>query len=419
MLSETTTIEKDLERYILEINLDEKGTYNMEIECLSGICILGDYFTSLIVGNIKEIDLSENIYLNNLYFETGEKYILNQYHVHNITKDTYVYFYHDNLRNYEYHGYQQHTYYEICEEGKNCTKNIQIYKFEKDKTYTIHFYPYDEYYHYNNEIKENNNIEGETVSYEETDNIGPNQDKDYYSDRYYYGRYAFFPINENTFENLDYGVYTFEGPKIVTTPIDNKQRYILSDELYYRFGNQTNEEIKFDNINKLENIKFSESYNKNCPGNYSQIIILIPREMNVSTKLIVVNEYEKNPENEIIIPSKTSKIIKFDKYIEYGIYNYLCTFNSEQNIKLLFSDSNDGTNLIIQNTAEIPLYAPSSDKDYKIIIKEYVPKYAFFGAINPYLFNTYYSYYAKSIKSDFDLNNYVNWVPANIRINSN
>ena len=124
-----------LEKKICEINLEENGTYYMELKCASVLCFFGDYFTSFINGNIKEIDLSQNIYLNNIRFETNEDYNLYQYKVSNIENDTYVYFYHEMLRyNYD----KDYTFFEICDEGKNCTKNVQIYKFEKNNTYMIY-----------------------------------------------------------------------------------------------------------------------------------------------------------------------------------------------------------------------------------------------------------------------------------------
>ena len=44
------------------------------------------------------------------------------------------------------------------------------------------------------------------------------------------------------------------------------------------------------------------------------------------------------------------------------IYNYLFSFISEQNIKLLYSDSQERTNIIIQNSVSIHIYASSKDK---------------------------------------------------------
>ena len=149
----------------------------------------------------------------------------------------------------------------LCDEDKNCTKNVQIYKFEKDKTYMIYFYP--EVYFRSQKLKNKfgigeEEIEEETAKEEEKGQEeerekekekeeekekekekeqedekedekepGPSYDK-----TYYYRRYAFFPINKNTFKNLEYGEYNFEGPKIVTTPIDNNQRYIFLDNHY-------------------------------------------------------------------------------------------------------------------------------------------------------------------------------------------
>ena len=256
--------------------------------------------------------------MNALEFYTDKKFDDTIYKINNINEDTYVYFFHYGCYRYSYR--KDYTFFEVCnDETKICDKNVQIYKFEKDKTYTIYFHLYNEYYNepprklvqYNNEddltdIPDSDELsptdditdvpfptdtdESDDYPSDDTDVPDTDESDDYPSDdtdvpytdksddyptddtdepdttdsdesdqpypdygRYYYGRYAFFPILHNTLMNLDYEVYSFDEPKIVVAKNDNKQRHIVTDNLYYKYINQTDENINLDNIDKLAN----------------------------------------------------------------------------------------------------------------------------------------------------------------------
>ena len=49
-------------------------------------------------------------------------------------------------------------------------------------------------------------------------------------------------------------------------------------------------------------------------------------------------------------------------------------------------DSSETYNFIVQNSSPFPIYVDKFDKDVKIKIKTYYPRYSYFSAINNYIF---------------------------------
>ena len=149
--------------YMYQVNLTYDGTYYIELETQSGsIMEIGSVFESYIPGMVKEIDLSESYYYNDLNFYTNKDYGYYEYKVKNLKEAKYVFFkaqinYYNPYVPYfgndtfpicsPYSQYIDGNYYfecdnypifEVCN-GKtgNCTKFVQFYKFENGTEYTI------------------------------------------------------------------------------------------------------------------------------------------------------------------------------------------------------------------------------------------------------------------------------------------
>ena len=71
--------------YMYQVNLTYDGTYYIELETQSGsIMEIGSVFESYIPGKVKEIDLSESYYYNDLDFYTNKDYGYYEYKVKNL-----------------------------------------------------------------------------------------------------------------------------------------------------------------------------------------------------------------------------------------------------------------------------------------------------------------------------------------------
>ena len=77
--------------------------------------------------------------------------------------------------------------FEICDYNDECTNNITSYKFLKNRNYTINI-------HFIN----------------------------IYNNNYYYSSFYFFPVLEDTIENITNGYYFFSIPKIFYINLENK-----------------------------------------------------------------------------------------------------------------------------------------------------------------------------------------------------
>ena len=104
------------------------------------------------------------------------------------------------------------------------------------------------------------------------------------------------------------------------------------------------------------------------------------------------------------------------------------TFNSyKKNIRLSISEENEGTDTIIQNIYNFDVYADKNSEEYQINVKNYLLRYAIFGAIDPYYFKSFYGFGIKYLKLhlndwrryyyDIYIENY-KLSQANFRINS-
>ena len=470
---------------IYHVNITENGTYYMSIEGDYPLFYFGDFFNSFIPETTKQIDLSEKIYYNELDFSTNIPFKPTKYKISNLTEEKYVFFAHlkyDKYRDYENIDI---TFFEICKgEKQECKQNIPIYKFEPETDYTIYFYLYDRNYYYSakdpepdktdhnvykanepyslddieqseemdptedidNEEENDGESEAEiepdtsdddpieTDPMDDSDSDSPDPsdssdepypDPDYdKEERYQYPRYAFFPISSNIIQNIDEGIYSFEEPKIFMTPIDEKSRKIYTESKYFKYYAQTSENIS-QNLTLLSELKFKnceEELIETSSGNYT-LFILIPLGFKNKTKFISSSELDEEYKEEYIIHAGKSKIIYITEVDFNFMYNPVYIFTSNKKLYLSYSDDTEGTDLIIINSGGFPIYAPKSDEEYKVKVTLYNSKYAFYGVINPYLFETYKSYARKAYLNGGDLNllvdNYLDLIQMNLRVNSN
>ena len=84
---------------------------------------------------------------------------------------------------------------------------------------------------------------------------------------------------------------------------------------------------------------------------------------------------------------------------------------------IVFSEENEGTDFIIQNTVGLPIFVEKSDKEQTITVTQYPPRFTYFGAENPYLYNTLYNY-AQNLIEVINVKNYMKLTQMNLRISS-
>ena len=86
-----------------------------------------------------------------------------------------------------------------------------------------------------------------------------------------------------------------------------------------------------------------------------------------------------------------------------------------------FSEYDNNTDYIIHNHFFLPIYIEKTEKDCLIKVKKYSPNFAFFGAENPFLFNSIYNYSKRILNYGYgiNINNYTKLPQIHFRINSN
>ena len=93
--------------------------------------------------------------------------------------------------------------------------------------------------------------------------------------------------------------------------------------------------------------------------------------------------------------------------------------SSYKNLRVNFSDE-EATDYIIQNYLGLVIYVEKTEKDCNITVTKYPNKFSFFGAGEPYIFNSFFNYAQIYLitKYGYNLNNYENLPQINIRFNS-
>ena len=410
--------------YIYQVNLTYDGTYYIELETQSGsIMEIGSVFESYIPGKVKEIDLSDSYYYNDLDFYTNKDYGYYEYKVKNLTEAKYVFFkalisYYNSYAPYygndtfpicsRYSQYIDGNYYYECDNypifevcnGKtgNCTKFVQFYKFENGTEYTItvHFLKnYETYYYFPDEPK------------------------------YRYVKYILLPLSNNDLENIDgeTGIYPCDKPKIYQINANaNKDIYGFKDYIEFQYFNIS--KTKINNIEGLFELNFQEksSHFLKLFKNETRYYVAILFSPNFKGKLYLLDEMDEefNQTSFEILKDKNRLVERFEEEEIIKGYMYTSVITSDhKNMKYAISDNDEKTDLIIQNYGQFPIYFDKTEDGSKINIKYYSPKYAFFGATNPYFFDTIYSYLTKTASMEgIDINSYLKVTQMNLRINT-
>ena len=420
----TTKYDISINNKLLKIVLSNPGTYYLEFYSKNSLSKGGNFTTFLQDSIIDTIDLSQKLYYSN--FETrifGDRNLLpNMYKVKNIKKDIFVYFTF-SIKNQNINDFNNP--FKICNDNTDeCEENVDLYKFLKGNEYTI----------YINFIRNNNfNIL----------NI------------FYYPSYSFFPIFDDTIEEKKEGFYSVEEPKIFYIDLKNKpQLYLYNTKtisLAYtnkKLIENNLKNLEFKEITKLNNIIESSDYN------YA-IIMVIPSENNTPIIIFIISEYitENNIEEYIVKAGKnvlfhlnvndyneTNSISnedslnnddnenneeeKWEEEDETDIddesqsifYNNLITFSSEiKNMIIMYSeDEFINYDFIVQNYIPIPVYVNTNDKENKIQINNYKPRYAFFVVI----YSSLMKYYISAVSEYLKLTDLNKKYPLNIRLNT-
>ena len=426
--------------------LKENGTYYLEVECFSYLCEIGGSFSTIIIGDyIKTIDLSQKTYFNDYNYYFGQKYYgLVEYKVSGLKEDKFVYFtsleedrdYPSNYypyypeetsdqtdnndkrdgkdgsdeseptpkQNPSWNYYQNLTVFEVFNIQTGRTeKSVRIYKFVKDYEYIIRIHSI---------IKDNN----------------------YDEKQYEFFPYLFFPITLENYKAIssDNEFFNFNGPMLgVIKPNSAKNIMLFTnmfDEFDFFLTAKTNESIddnyNLESLSKISKLEFEkkESVQINASESHTTVVFIIPREHESNTKLYIVNDIIEEYKDSYTIPGDKSTLIfcedKEGKAFEY--HNNITTFTSNnKNMHFIISEENEGTDYLIYNYMNFPIFVGKSTQETKITTKNYPPRFTFFGVENPYLFKAFYNTLYKTYKySHININNYLNLTQMNFRINS-
>ena len=377
------------------------GVYYIKLVGNKNYANIVNTFNIFITGGIIDtIDFSKKMYKKNFNFNF--KLMPNPLiiKVNNLTENRNVYL-HNN-------SYPTNPL-EICNDNTNeCTDSLFIYKFLKNNNYTIYVtpIPYDNY-------------------------------------NYYFPSYLFLPILKENVEEKEEGYYILPEPKIYTINLE------INDYLFITFKNEqivylslAEKKISLENFNNIsfEVMLPNRYFYKNESYKYA-VLITIPSFNNENqTAFIITNkllnltkpgEYIiQKGENPIIYYKidllSNNLIYKNEEEEEYqqnplSFYNTLITFSSPiKNMKIIFSslEPKEQSDFIVQNTFYnygYPIYLEKSKNDITITIKEYEPKYTFFGVANSDLFKSYF----KEKKLNYDLSRLFYNNILHFRVNSN
>ena len=409
--------ELDKDDKVLKGNLSFNGTYYLEVVCRSFLCDIGSRFKSIIPEIIMDtIDLTKEFYFYDFRFSTWrENYGVIKYKVINQNDDKYMYlaivendyfdgnyvpYYSDDSFNYteEKIFYTNLTIFEVFDVGNNKTEeNVKVFNFKKNEEYiiTVHCLKHHSYWY----------------------NI------------YFYPRYAFIPFSIPNIKRIsgEEGIINLKGPMLGIINFENKNNlylYLDQSEKTILLYTKTDDSIE-SNINILSDLEYKEGFLQiNREESQNVIILILPLDFNVELKLFLVDEIEEQCKSSYLVPANTAKLIICDDKEEKEIlpyFNFVSTYKSEyKNMRITFSFENEGTDYIIQNYLSLPIYVEKTNKESTITLTKYPPKFAFFGAENPYIFKTFYQFLRRMYYSQegIDINSVFKFPQMYFRINS-
>jgi len=411
---------KKLSKYIYYKNLYKdvlkyNGTYYLEIVCDSYFLEIGGTFNSTLIGDAMDtIDLNKNIYFNDFTISIYNWEYNNgiiEYKTSVLKKNVDMYFMstdYDKMIYYPYYPGDPDKYsgpfydlsnFEIIDVNNgNSEKNVKAFHFESGHEYIIKIHCFKR--------------------------IG-------YASYYFFG-YKFFPVTSQNFKTIsgDEGILSSDVPIIgIINPKPNKNFYIMKDKINSIYFGNTEDTIKPD-LSNLDNLKKiydlvqnkKDSYKININQGYSTIFIAFSHDYESKVTINLVDEIDEDCKDSYKIPEKTTKLISCNennKNLQY--FNHIITFSTKnKNLRLIFSDEEQGTDYIIQNYFGPSIIAKRDSPFYNVEVTKYQPKFAIFGAADSYLYKTFYNYGKIYIKNKYGINidNYMKVNQAYIRINS-
>ena len=265
------------------------------------------------------------------------------------------------------------------------------------------------------------------------------------------------PVNENVIQTKTEGYYTFSDPKILVVNLENEDKlyamsFVTNKIIYsYTDKNVTKDNLdtlKFEEINRIfmkisnpEKNKYFVFISMGLIGDYENKIIFTSKFLYEDTNkytieakknaLIYLSEdldsYENmndkedmdNEEEDIEEENEDYEDRDNNEFISF--YNTLKVYSSNnKNMKLVgftTGTENIDNNLILENSLNFPIYVGMSDRNTDINVQKYGPRYAFFGAVNNFLFQNYLDYFKAYLEyGEFFLPNQV--LPLSLRLNS-
>jgi len=413
------------------VDLTETGIYYIEAYCKEMKCEIGGSFNTYIFGGITDSSgLTKTAYYRDFSIDSyGIYYGMNEYKVSGLKEAKYAYFYYEGLNEYEYSRYyiyypespeppvdpydsysvihyDNESIFEVYDaENKESYKNLKAFKFEPNKEYIIKIHAlryYDIYYPQEIRCK--------------------------------YLNYYIFPITKDNFRVItgdeDFFLANATGPMLglIQPNLEKSFNMIMGSVLEENMilVAETNDTIEpnLENIfTKIQELNISDKGEleiiKNNPN--TTIAFMVPADFESRMKFYLVDNVMDECSDSFLIPANTRTMIicEGEKKMEY--FNNITTFTSDKkNMHIIYSELDEATDYIIQNYLGIPIFIEKSTQDQEIKVKKYPPKFAFFGAENPFIFKTFYSFGQKAIDPDMeiDLNNYKNLTQTNVRINS-
>ena len=396
------------------VKLESNGTYLFETKCESIFCELGRKFSIGFFGSHTEtIDLSQNYYFQQVNIYHLNEYLgSTRYIVKGLQKDTIIYFIQLDYNNYNYY-----YPYDPDNPDKPAVNNLTIFDVLDTSTGERH---------------KNLKIFEFKVGHEY--NINIHCLKSYSDERsFYYSRFMFFSIAKSNMKAI-----TGEGEFFMSNDIiygvanskSGKDYYLFVEEemditsLYYAKTNETIDDL-FKDIKKFSNFNFQSGSEIPIGKEEKEntIFIAFPKNFNYDSKikLYVVNEIIQKNSPSYYVPANTAIIIHLEREDERseqaGYFNYITTYKYQyKNMRISFSNDEEMTDYIIQNKLPLCIYVSKLDKDFTITTSSYSPKFSFFGAENPYLFNAFYDLVVNMYT--FNIKNYVKLTQINGRIGS-
>ena len=398
-------------------NLTYDGTYYLEIVCQEFLCELGSKFSIVYPRITETIDLSKNIYYKSISYYSFYEYLgMDQFKVSNLKEEKYVCFELVDTVSYyrrEYYPYypgedppyppygpynydfSNLTVFEVIDIKANVsTRNVRFYKFEPNTEYIINIHCLTGW------------------------------------GSFYYRKYMFTPISKSQLKTIsgNEGKISSDGAIFGIVKSNNQKNFsltsgsMLKDTIFYV---KTEQDIE-NNLEILSTLEFDQDsmlmFNEGETQN--TFFIAMPPSFDSGTNLYIADEVIGECKYTYTIPANTAKIIYCDegeKKDQFAYYNYVLTYKStDKNMRIIFSEEKEATDYIIQNYLGLMVYVERTNKESTITMKNYTTKFAYFGAENSYLFNTFYNFGKKmlNIETPVNIDNYLKLTQMNIRIGS-